>query len=154
LFGIEKSVPDFWLKICSEETCNASLEAQYKGKELEIKYTSNEEETNLIVGNTKLEGLNPLKQFAVLSNGFIATVENENGKNSIVKYYNKEGKEVHSYTTNLDVSENLASNKGVYGSCTINEDKQILEIIEYEITDEGLVNEKTIGTFEDANCQD
>ena len=140
--------------ICTENTCDTTLTAQYNGKDIKIEYSSDENGTTLAVGDTKIEDVNPLQQFALVSNGYIATVQADEGKSSIVKYYDKEGNSVHSYTTYLDITNDLTDTKGVYGTCTKNEDKDKLEIVKYEISEEGLFTENTIGSFEDANCQD
>lgn len=145
-------------ELCESEKCETTFTAQYKGKDLNIKYESNTAGTFLTIGDTKIESASPLREFALLSNGFIATVEDDEENTSLVRYYNNAGTEVHTFTTSLDITNDLASTKGVYSTCTVPErstgNDHTLNIVEYEISEEGLFTENVIGSFENTNCED
>ena len=88
--------------ICSDEECDTDLTTVYGDEDIEIHYASNENETSLKLGSVEINPTSRLKEFAMLSNGYIATIEYVSDKESRIVYYDKDGNGLKSFYTNLD----------------------------------------------------
>lgn len=142
--------------ICTDESsCNSNIAAYYKGDNIDVHYDNANNKVTLIIGTTELKPANNLKEFAKLSNGFIATVEEINDVSSRIVYYDEYGNELKNYVTFLGSTGKLDSMSGIYGTCvpkgTYNSDKT-LNIIQYNIDENGSFIENNIATFDKTNC--
>ena len=144
--------------ICIDTLCDAELTAVYKGDDIKVHYSNQEDNTILTIGNVTVKPSNRLKEFALLRNGYVATIEYLNDKTSKIVYYDNNGNEVKSYLTNLNTSGNLDSMNGIYSTCDIptysRGSDHTINIYQYTITDEGKFVEEKIGTYNRSYCGD
>ena len=118
-------------------------------EEDQVTYYTGNEGYELTVNNVTIKLENPVEEFAVLKNDFIATFGIYDGSEHIISYYNKNGELVKRYSTLLDSMGKLDSMSGMYAVCSNN----TLEVKNYKIMSQGTFVEEVVGTFEDSGCE-
>ena len=114
-----------------------------------VSYVADGETYELSVNDITINLENPVEEFAVLRNKFIATFELYDGNEYIISYYNNNGELVKKYNTLLSSMGKLNYMNGTYATCSNNE----LEVREYDISSQGTFSENVIGTFESPKCK-
>ncbi len=115
----------------------------------QVSYVANADTYELSVNDVTINLENPVEEFAVLKNDFIATFEVYDGSEYLITYYNGSGEIVKQYKTLLSSMGKLNQMNGTYATCNDNE----LEVKEYQILSEGTFKESVTGSFESPICR-
>ena len=126
--------------------CSINTELDYHDSSIVLEYDAQDG-----VGVLNLDGLNlnfsPIKELAILSNGYLATFTNQDDINKIT-YYNLNGDVIKEFNTKLASNGRLDSNTGVYAVCNT----QKLEVVKYTILNNGEFNEELLGNYNSDEC--
>ena len=114
-----------------------------------ISYISDGETYKLEVNDASIDLEQPIEEFAVLENDYIATFELVNNEMSKITYYNSDGEEIRTFTTLLSSMGRLDSMNGTYSQCNNGN----IEIHEYEMNAVGSFTDEIVGQYESSVCQ-
>ncbi len=132
---------------CSDlDNCSISYEASYQNSNVDIKYNMEDGTGSLKVNKITID-TNPVTEFALLKNGYVATFITRDDTNKI-SYYDNEGKLVREYRTILKSNGKLDSEVGIYAVCN----NRKTEIVKYTIQSDGNFFEELIGSYYSDQC--
>lgn len=128
------------------DDCIINSEVNYQNSSLVIDYVVQNGLATLDIGDFNIS-IDPINEFAVLKNGYIATFATGSESN-IITYYDTNGDLVKEFETKLTSSGKLDSNVGVYAVCN----NKKLDVVKYTIQSDGNFFEELIGSENSDQC--